>query len=287
MIDEDLKAAAFRKEIAKAKRRSQNENLSENEALRLLLEKKANGRPFGEFLAERRRLKEAEQERVEAARKADADAWHAWFDGAAEPNPGARGIGAVLKGPNGEIAEISQAIGFGTNNEAEYQALIAVLEEAAHRDVHHLIVQGDSQLVINQVDGTWGVKAPGLWALCERAQVLVRRIGRVRLSWIPREQNREADALSKQALGFACAPPVDHACWTNQTTIAKTVGLSAIALGKLIDAAGLRADGKPTQDALDTGAARVTHNGFGMQVAWHKTQLLLVLRERGQLPIKP
>ena len=77
------------------------------------------------------------------------------------------------------------------------------------------------------------------------------------------------------------------ASWTNQTTIAKTVGLSAIALGKLIDAAGLRADGKPTQDALDTGAARVTHNGFGMQVAWHKTQLLLVLRERGQLPIKP
>ena len=96
-------------------------------------------------------------------------------------------------------------------------------------------------------------------------------MGRVRLSWIPREQNREADALSKLAIGFACAPPVDQRAWANQTIIAKTVGLSAIALGKLIDAAGLRANEKPTQDALDAGAARVTHNGFAMQVAWHQT----------------
>ena len=60
----------------------------------------------------------------------DNSTWKAWFDGATNPNPGERGIGGVLKGPAGERIEISENIGFGTNNEAEYAALMAVLDAA-------------------------------------------------------------------------------------------------------------------------------------------------------------
>ena len=59
----------------------------------------------------------------------DKATWSAWFDGATKAtNPGERGIGGVLKGPAGERIEISENIGFGTNNEAEYAALIILFE---------------------------------------------------------------------------------------------------------------------------------------------------------------
>ncbi|UCV30250.1 ribonuclease H family protein [Ferribacterium limneticum] len=51
--------------------------------------------------------------------------WYAWFDGATKhANPGIRGIGGLLKGPAGERIEIFEEIGEGTNNEAEYAALV-------------------------------------------------------------------------------------------------------------------------------------------------------------------
>ncbi len=84
----------------------------------------------------------------------NSNTWYAWFDGATKhSNPGVRGIGAVLKGPAGQIVEIAQEIGQGTNNEAEYCALMAVLDAAVTAQVQNLIVYGDSQLVIKQVNG--------------------------------------------------------------------------------------------------------------------------------------
>ena len=60
--------------------------------------------------------------------------WKAWFDGATQgSNPGVRGIGGLLLGPSGERIEIAEEIGMGTNNEAEYMALMAVLDAAIHR----------------------------------------------------------------------------------------------------------------------------------------------------------
>lgn len=57
--------------------------------------------------------------------------WKAWFDGATQgSNPGVRGIGGLLLGPSGERIEIAEEIGMGTNNEAEYMALMAVLDAA-------------------------------------------------------------------------------------------------------------------------------------------------------------
>lgn len=210
----------------------------------------------------------------------DNNTWHAWFDGATKnSNPGIRGIGAVLKGPVGQLVEIAQEIGEGTNNEAEYCALMAVLDAAVDARVQDLIVYGDSQLVIKQVSGEWMINSRGLVPLCKTVQELKALIPKVRLCWIPREENTEADALSKRAIGVAAAAPLDRTVWMKITEIGKPFGLSGVALGKRMDAAKLREGGKPTQLALDKGCALQIENNFGHDYFWHRKLLPLALKE--------
>lgn len=210
----------------------------------------------------------------------DTITWHAWFDGATRStNPGIRGIGAVLKGPAGQVVEIAQEIGPGTNNEAEYCALMAVLDAAVEAQVQNLVIYGDSMLVINQVNGEWLINAEGLVPLCKTVLKLKALIPDVRLCWIPREENSEADALSKRAIGVAEAVPLDRSIWMKITEIGKPFGLSGVALGKRMDAAKLREGGKPTQLALERGCALRVENNFGHEDFWHRKLLPAALRE--------
>ena len=206
--------------------------------------------------------------------------WHAWFDGATKgTNPGIRGVGALLKGPYGERIEIAEEIGFGTNNEAEYAALMAVLDAAVEAKVQKLIVYGDSQLVIRQVNGEWAIRANELVPMCKTAISLKDQIPSVTLRWIPREDNDEADALSKKAIGVAAPDTIDRTIWMKITEIGKPLGLSGVALGKKMDLAKLRENGKPTQLALDKGCALRVPNNFGHDDFWHRKLLPAALRE--------
>jgi ribonuclease HI len=206
-----------------------------------------------------------------------APRWTAWFDGATAPNPGARGIGGLLIGPLGERIEISKAIGYGTNNEAEYEALIAVLNEVITQKIDEIAIHGDSSLVINQVAGDWECKASNLRQCCDAAKSLVRQIKRVVLIWIPRERNEAADALSCAAIGLKRETTEEKAAWTNQKEIGAILGISAIAVGKKLDALSLRENKAPTQVAIEAGLARITEDHFGSHVAWHKQRVLEVL----------
>lgn len=209
----------------------------------------------------------------------DNTTWKAWFDGATNPNPGERGIGGVLKGPAGERIEISENIGFGTNNEAEYAALMAVLDAAIDAKVQKLEVYGDSQLVIKQVSGEWLINSKTLVPMCRSVLDLKAQIPSVTLRWIPRDQNSEADVLSKRAIGVTEPAAVDRTVWMKITDIGKPFGLSGIALGKKMDLAKLRENGKPTQLALDKGCALRVENGFGHDTYWHRQLLPAALRE--------
>jgi ribonuclease HI len=206
--------------------------------------------------------------------------WRAWFDGATKAtNPGERGIGGVLKGPAGERIEISESIGPGTNNEAEYAALMAVLDAAVEAKVQHLDVYGDSQLVVRQVNGEWLIKAKELVPLCRTVLNLKAQIPNVTLRWIPREQNSEADALSKKALGVVDKDSIDRSVWMKISEIGKPFSLSGVALGKKMDLAKLRENGKPTQLAIEKGCALRVPNGFGHDDYWHRKLLPAALRE--------
>lgn len=121
------------------------------------------------------------------------------FDGACKGNPGPAAGGAVLEVQ--EETVICHGKPFtGTNNEAEYQGLIVGLRRAIELGVTDLTVFGDSNLVVNQVNGEWGIHRPHLRLLREQAKRLLNRIPTWSLAWVPREQNAAADSAANAAL---------------------------------------------------------------------------------------
>ena len=214
-----LIGAAYKGERVAARRRAAREGIGEEEALHAVLLHAAGGRELDALLAERALLREAlamrSSQRID--RKAQALAirmrrhdgpatpWRAWFDGSAHPNPGRCGIGGVLTGPAGERIEISQAAGYGNSSEAEYRALIAVLEAALAAGANDLTVYGDSKGVIDDAGAACNAGAGSLGGLRADAQALMARLPKVALRWVPRHKNPEADALSQRAIGAAGA----------------------------------------------------------------------------------
>jgi ribonuclease HI len=130
---------------------------------------------------------------------ANPGAWSAWFDGSARPNPGRCAIGALLTGPAGEMVEISRPAGYGDSSEAEYRALIALLETAIAYHARQLTVFGDSLVVVDDVNGPDHAAAPVLKAYRSAVHALLAQFDKVTLRWIPRHRNGAADALSQRA----------------------------------------------------------------------------------------
>lgn len=125
---------------------------------------------------------------------------------------GQAAIGVVLKDPrHRDVAEVSKRIGWAkSHNEAEYKALIDGLELARHHGIDRIRVFLDSSLVVNTVNGDWRLKPEHLKDLCATACVLVKEFADIKLCWVPREMNVEADALASRALGRGRVPGVPN-----------------------------------------------------------------------------
>jgi ribonuclease HI len=122
-------------------------------------------------------------------------------DGASRGNPGAASIGVVLLDQAEKpLKKISRCLGRATNNQAEYQALIAGLEAAAELKVDQVEVLMDSELVIRQMSGQYRVKSPVLEPLYRRARELALRFRIISFRSVPRSHNAEADRLANAAL---------------------------------------------------------------------------------------
>jgi len=90
-------------------------------------------------------------------------------DGASLGNPGQASIGAVIQDGQGKvISRISRRIGHATNNQAEYTAIIAALEEAARLGAEEAEVRSDSELVVKQLNGRYRVKKATLRPLYQK-----------------------------------------------------------------------------------------------------------------------
>lgn len=124
------------------------------------------------------------------------------FDGASDPNPGPSAGGAVLfhPGTTDPVFERYEFIPHATNNEAEYNGLIIGLQEAADADIKNLLIEGDSNLIINQFAGTWKIKAPNLASLHTKARALLTQFDFVAIKHIPREKNAHADRLTNEGV---------------------------------------------------------------------------------------
>jgi broad specificity phosphatase PhoE/ribonuclease HI len=126
-------------------------------------------------------------------------------DGGSRGNPGPAGYGAVVRDADtGEVlAERAAALGTATNNVAEYQGLLAGLRAAAELNPSSVEARLDSKLVVEQSTGRWKVKHPHLQPLAGEVAALVRALGGVRFTWVPRAQNGHADRLANEAMDAA------------------------------------------------------------------------------------
>ncbi|GFZ00557.1 hypothetical protein Acr_14g0001920 [Actinidia rufa] len=113
------------------------------------------------------------------------------------------GAGLVLQTPSGDQMEYAIQIGFkATNNEAKYEALLAGLRVATDLGVDSLDVFSDSQLVVNQVLRDYLTKDSRMVAYLDDVKALSGKTGDFKISQIPREENRKADALANLASSF-------------------------------------------------------------------------------------
>ncbi|GJW31022.1 reverse transcriptase domain-containing protein [Tanacetum coccineum] len=110
------------------------------------------------------------------------------------------GSGLILTNPKG--TEFTYALRFrfdATNNEAEYEALIASLRIAEQIGVKNLQANVDLRLVANQVNGSYIEKEPGMIKYLKKVRALTSTFKEFSIKQVPRGENKKADALSKMA----------------------------------------------------------------------------------------
>lgn len=128
-----------------------------------------------------------------------------YFDGASKNNPGLGGAGCILyklnnDGKSQEIWRCSHFLGYVTNNEAEYKALLLGLYKINDLGISNVCVRGDSLLVINQVRKLYKTKSKNLICLNEKCQEYIDKIFNISFQHIDRKHNEEADLLANLAL---------------------------------------------------------------------------------------
>lgn len=130
----------------------------------------------------------------------------AHFDGSCSnpKNGGDIGIGyhaEELGKPQGSLFKVSKGGFVGTNNEAEYIALLHLLrrlsKQAPNTDV---IVRGDSQIVVEQMNGDKRTNNHSLSELQKQVKSLEKYFANIRYEHVPREKNSLADNLSKKSI---------------------------------------------------------------------------------------
>ena len=128
--------------------------------------------------------------------------YNIFTDGASRGNPGESGIGVVIKDKdNNLIKEIKKYFPKLTNNQAEYKALILSLDYLTTNGIKLPVnFFTDSQLLANQINGLWKVKHPDIAILNKEAKALIKQLGAFKISYIPREKNKEADRLANEAI---------------------------------------------------------------------------------------
>ena len=128
----------------------------------------------------------------------DLPIWRLSVDGAT--NAQGSGAGLILTSLEGTDIEYVLKFGFqASNNEAEYEAVIAGLNLARSMEVDQLEVCSDSQLVVRQIEDTYEAKSEKMILYLKKVRDLLKNFVLVQVRHIPRAENSRADALTKLA----------------------------------------------------------------------------------------
>jgi len=128
--------------------------------------------------------------------------WQLYSDGASRGNPGPSGAGALLINEKGEEFPLTFYLGIKTNNQAEYEALLLGLRELKKRGAQEVEVRADSELLIKQLNGIYRVKHENIIPLFQEAKEISKAFKKISFQHIPREENKQADRLSNEAIDF-------------------------------------------------------------------------------------
>lgn len=130
-----------------------------------------------------------------------------YFDGGFDQDTKKSGLGCVIfydqNGKSYRLRKNASANHLDSNNEAEYAALYLALQELEFLGVHHLSVKliGDSQVVINQLNGEWPCYEETLNKWADRIETKLGQLGLTpEYDYVSRKRNQEADQLASQAL---------------------------------------------------------------------------------------
>nr|XP_025684548.1 uncharacterized protein LOC112785303 [Arachis hypogaea] len=124
--------------------------------------------------------------------------WSLYVDGSS--NPQGCGAGILLDDGRGNVIEHSFNFSFkASNNQSEYEALIAGLRLAADLNITELKVYCDSLLIVQQVNNLYQVKDPLLSKYLDVVQNVLSTFSKYEIHHTPRESNGRADILSKLA----------------------------------------------------------------------------------------
>ncbi|MDG6907447.1 MAG: ribonuclease HI family protein [Nitrososphaerota archaeon] len=132
-----------------------------------------------------------------------------YFDGLCEPrNPGGVATYGIIIQKDGEtiyedsgLAEAEPWSNDTSNNVAEYSAVIKALEWLDLNRKHNtsVIVRGDSKLIVSQLNGEFKVKSLRIIELHHKAKKLLAKFRSIKIEWVDRSLNEEADRLSRIA----------------------------------------------------------------------------------------
>ena len=159
------------------------------------------GQVLADFVVEFTSAEPAENAQIPT----DLPIWKLFVDAAT--NAQGSGAGLILTSPEGIDIEYALRFGFrASNNEAEYEVVIAGLNLAHSLEFDQLEVYSDSQLVVRQIEDTYEAKSGRMILYLKKVRDLLKNFMLVEVRHIPRAENSRADALAK----LATASQEDH-----------------------------------------------------------------------------
>ena len=118
------------------------------------------------------------------------------FDGGGQ-SPGPVTAACIVELSDGSFDQDVKRFAQGTHNTAEWNALILGLRLARKHGERHVVVKGDSMLVVKQINREWKTKNAALRSLRTQAEELLALFESWRVEWIPRKENWRADGLGR------------------------------------------------------------------------------------------
>ncbi|XP_048128981.1 uncharacterized protein LOC125312935 [Rhodamnia argentea] len=166
--------------------------------VRTMTQKSVKGRAIADMLAENAagsRIEDGIDPLDDRVLPITTKKWIMYFDGAV--NLSGSGTWAVLISPDGQHYPRAAKLLFPcTNNIVEYEARILGLQAAVEMEIRRLQVYGDSALIILRTEGKWKTRDPKLIPYHEFTEDIIEEFDEIAFEYLPRAQNRFADALA-------------------------------------------------------------------------------------------